>query len=125
MGERELSRVRQIALALPEVSERLSDGAPCFYVQNKRALCRYHDHHRGDDRISLWCPVEPDVQEILVGDQPERFFKPTPSAGGIFSDWIGVFLDTPDVDWKLVATIVEQAFLRVAPKKLVAEFENR
>ena len=125
MGNRELSRVRQIALALPDVSERLSNGAPCFYVQNKRALCRYHDHHRGDDRISLWCPIDPDVRDVLLGDQPERFFKPTPSAGGIFSDWIGVFLDTPDVDWKLVAAIVEQSFFRVAPKKLVAEFENR
>ncbi len=123
MGKRELDRVRRIALALPEVTERLSHGAPCFYIQNKRALCRYHDHHRGDDRISLWCPVEPSVQEALVADRPKLFFKPTPSAGGIFADWIGAYLDTQDVDWKLVATVVEQAFVKVAPSKLVAEFE--
>ena len=125
MGERELNRVRKIALALPEVNERVSHGAPCFYVQNKRALCRYHDHHRGDDRISLWCPIEPDVQEALVAEHPQRFFKPTPSAGGIFADWVGVFLDRPNVDWNQVANIVEEAFRRVAPKKLVDELERR
>src|SRR6267154_4877069 len=36
MGRSELDAVRKIALALPEVNERLSHGAPCFFIQNKR-----------------------------------------------------------------------------------------
>jgi hypothetical protein len=47
MGKGEFNRLREIALALPEVNERLSHGAPCFFVQDKRPLCYYHDHHTG------------------------------------------------------------------------------
>jgi hypothetical protein len=35
MGRREFDRVRRIALALLEVSERLSDGEPRFFVAPK------------------------------------------------------------------------------------------
>ena len=68
----------------PGVNERLSHGAPCFFVQDKRPLCYYHDDHHGDGRISLWCPAPPGVPEELVGAEPERFFEPTPSASGTF-----------------------------------------
>ena len=50
MGMRELSRVRKIALALPEVNERRSHGALCLFILEKRPLCYYHDEHRGDGR---------------------------------------------------------------------------
>ena len=39
MGDREYDRIREIALALPEVSERLSHGAPRFYISDKKPLC--------------------------------------------------------------------------------------
>lgn len=80
VGDRELGRVRSIALALPGVSEQLSHGAPCFFVPGNRALCYYHDHHHGDDRISLWCPAPPGVPEELVSPEPRRFFRPPTSA---------------------------------------------
>jgi hypothetical protein len=79
MGMSDLERLRRIAFALPEVTERLSHGAPCFFVREKRPLCCFHDHHN-DDRVSLWCPAPPGAQEELIRDEPERFFKPTPSA---------------------------------------------
>src|SRR5207249_1932702 len=82
-------RVRRLALALPDVNERLSHGALCFFVRDKRARCSYHDDHRGDGRISLWCPAPPGVQELLVSAEPERFFKPPMSATGTFSDGWG------------------------------------
>jgi hypothetical protein len=128
MGTRELARVRKIALGLPGVSERESHGAPCFFIRGKRPLCYYHDDHRGDGRISLWCPTPPGVQQELVGSEPARFFEPTPSAKGTFSDWLGVFLDTTGnnkVDWGEVAAIIEDAFRLVAPKTLVAELDER
>ena len=128
MGERELRRVRRIALALPEVNERLSHGEPCFFVRDKRPLCYFHDDHTGDGRISLWCPVPLDVQEELVSTEPERFFKPPTSARGVFSGWLGVFLDLSGknrVDWDEITTILEDAFRNVAPKSLVAELDSR
>jgi hypothetical protein len=129
VGARELDRVRKIALALPEVNERLSHGAPCFFVRDKRPVCYYHDgEFSRDGRVSLWCPAPPGVQEELVHSEPERFFKPAPSAKGTFSDWLGVFLDTPGkhkVDWDEIAAILEDAFREVAPKTLIAELDSR
>ena len=46
----------------------------------------------------------------------------------MFRDWVGVYLDDladDDEGWTDVATLVEDAFRSVAPKKLVAELENR
>jgi hypothetical protein len=128
MGQRELERVRKIALSFPEVNERASHGAPCFFVRDKRPLCYYHDDHRGDGRISLWCPAPPGVPAELVGSEPERFFEPTPSSAGTFSDWLGVYLDAAGadrVDWVEVAAILEDAYRIVAPKNLVAELDAR
>src|SRR5947208_8189957 len=105
---RTLDRVRRIALALPGVNERMSHGEPCFFVRDKRPLCYFHDNHNGDGRISLWCPVPPGVQEELVTADPVRFFKPPVSARGVFSDWLGVYLDTTGknaVDWNEVEAI--------------------
>ena len=127
MGARELNRVRKIALALPDVNERMSHGAVCFFVRDKRPLCYFHDDHRGDGRVSLWCPAPPGVQEELVGSEPERFFEPTPSAKGTFSTWLGVYLDTTgrnEVDWDEVAAVVKDAFRMVAPTSLIAELDN-
>ena len=127
MGRREFDRVREIALALPEVSERLSHGEPCFFVRNQRVLCYYHDDHNGDSRISLWCPAGPGVQEELVSADPDRFFRPPVSAKGTFSGWLGVFLDTlgeNSVDWEEIAAILTEAYRYVAPRKLIAELEG-
>ena len=124
MGRRELNRVRRIALSFPEVNERLSHGEPCFFVRNQRLLCYFHDDHNGDGRISLWCPASPDLREELVTTEPERFFKPATSARGVFSGWLGVFLDLPGDDtrrWGEVRTILEDTFRIVAPKNLVAQ----
>jgi len=122
-----LDRVRAIALALPDVAERLSHGATCFFVRDKRPLCYFHDHHN-DDRVSLWCPAPPGMQAALVADEPTRFFKPPTSASGTFSDWLGVFLDPSGeaaVDWDEIAEILEDAFRLVAPATAVAELDRR
>ena len=126
MATVELDRVRAIALGLPEVTERLSHGATCFFVRKKRPLCYFHDHHN-DDRVSLWCPAPPGRQEALVASEPTRFFKPPTSASGTFSEWLGVFLDPPadaEVDWDEIAEILEDAFRLVAPAAAVAELDR-
>lgn len=122
-----LDRVRTIALALPEVGERLSHGVPCFYVRGRRALCYFHDNHRNDGRVTLWCPAAPSVQAELVSNDPHRFFAPTPSSSGVFSDWIGVFLDTTgqdEVDWVEIRLIIADAYCLVAPRSLAAQLST-
>lgn len=116
----ELDRVRAIALALPEVTERLSHGAPTFFVRDKKTFVMYMDDHHGDGRLALWCSAPDGVQAALVDQEPERFFRP-PYVG--HRGWIGVRLDV-DVDWDEIAGIVGDAYRTIAPKKLVAELEG-
>jgi hypothetical protein len=125
-GRRTLDRVRKIALVLPDVSERVSHGEPCFFVRGRRPFCYFHDNHNGDGRISLWCPTLPGVQEELVTAEPQRFFRPAPSASGTFSTWLGVYLDTTGtnrVDWNEISKILGDAYRSVAPKSLVRELD--
>ena len=50
-----LGKLREICLALPETSERLSHGAPSFFVREKRAFLMVLTNHHGDGRFAIWC----------------------------------------------------------------------
>jgi hypothetical protein len=124
---RPYERVREIALSLPEVNERLSHGEQCFFVRDKRPLCYFHDNHNDDGRISLWCPAPPGVQGELVAAEPERFFRPPASGSGVFSTWLGIYLDTTGknkVDWDEITAIVRDAYRTVAPRSLSATLDS-
>ncbi|MDH3704936.1 MAG: MmcQ/YjbR family DNA-binding protein [Acidimicrobiia bacterium] len=110
-----LEPVREICMALPEVTERLSHGSPTWFIRGKKTFVNFHDHHHGEHGISLWCAAPPGVQEQLVDTEPDRFYRP-PYVG--HRGWLGVRLDR-DVDWDEVAGIVEEAYRTVAPKTLV------
>lgn len=75
----------------------------------------------------MWCPAPPGVRDELVTSEPDRFFAPTPSASGIFADWIRVYLDSHGelpVDWQEIAAIIEEAYRLRAPKALVARLDE-
>ena len=112
--------VRTVALALPETSERLSHGAPTFFVRGKKTFVMCMDDHHDDRRLALWCSAAPGVQAELMDQEPERFFIP-PYVGG--RGWIGIRLDV-DVDWDEVAGIVTDAYRNVAPKTLVRQLDE-
>lgn len=115
-----LERVREICLALPEVSERLSHGSPTFFVRQKKTMVMFLDDHHGDGRLALWCAAPPGAQAAMVEAEPDRFFVP-PYVG--HRGWIGLRLDR-DLDWDEVAGVAEDAFRRVAPKTLVRQLEE-
>ena len=114
--ERILERIRELCLALPETSERLSHGAPTFFVRAKRAFVMVLTDHHGDGRFAIWCAAADGLQAMLVNADPERFFVP-PYVG--HRGWLGVRLDRA-LDWDEVAGIAEDAYAEVAPAKLVA-----
>ena len=113
-----LESLRRICLALPEVEERLSHGEPAWFVQGKKTFVVYADHHH-DDRLAFWCAAPEGAQDVLVGSEPERFFRP-PYVG--VRGWLGVYLDVP-VDWGLIADLVADAYCMVAPKRLLAQVD--
>ena len=109
------------------MTEFVSHGAPCFFAGGKRPICYFHDHHGGDDRVTIWCPAPPGAAEELTEADPERFFRPLPSRSGAFAGWLGVVLEPPPaggVDWAEVAAIIVEAFRTVAPRRLRTELEN-
>ena len=115
----ELDRVRELCLALPEVTERPSHGSPAWFVRGKKTFVMYLDDHHGDGRLALWCAAPAGMQEALVAGEPDHYFRP-PYVG--HRGWLGVFLDVP-VDWNEIADIVTDAYRIVAPKKLLAELD--
>ncbi len=110
-----LRKLREICLALPETSERLSHGAPTFFVRAKRAFLMVLTNHHGDGRFAIWCAAPDGMQRMLVEADPERFFVP-PYVG--HRGWLGVRLDR-GLNWNELAGIAEDAYAEVAPARLV------
>jgi hypothetical protein len=113
--ERALQRIREICLSLPETSERLSHGAPTFFVRGKRSFVLVVTDHHGDGRFALWCAAPEGMQRVLVEGDPESFFVP-PYVG--HRGWLGVRLDR-SLSQEDIAGIVEDAYAKVAPQTLV------
>ena len=110
--------LRAICLALPEVTERPSHGAPTFFVQDKKSFVTlWASGHHDDDFPHLWCAGLPGAQAELVASSPGRFFRP-PYVGG--RGWIGVRLDR-DPDWTEIAELCLDAYRAIAPPRLVAQ----
>lgn len=110
-------RVREICLALPEVSEKTSHGAPAFFVR-KQFVMLWPDGHHDHEFPHLWCAAEAGAQEALVATS-DRFFRP-PYVG--HRGWLGVRIDT-DPDWDEVAEVVRDGYRQVAPKSLAARVD--
>ena len=119
MSEDPLERLRELCLALPETTERLSHGEPTWFIQGKKTFVTYANHHH-DDRLAFWCAAPDGAQEILVSSAPERFFRP-PYVGQ--RGWLGVRLDVEGVDWEQIADLVTDAWRTVAPKRLLARLD--
>jgi predicted DNA-binding protein (MmcQ/YjbR family) len=105
-----LEHLRAIRATLPGTSERPSHGAPSFFYREKRCFLMFMENHHGDGRRAIWCAAPEGMQELLVGSDPEKFFRP-PYVG--HRGWLGVMLHT-DVDWDEIAGIVEDAYATVA-----------
>lgn len=108
------ARVRQLCLNLPTVAEKISHGAPYFYLTGKAGIVMFADNHHNDGRRAVWCKAAPDAQATLVDAYPDRYFIP-PYVG--VKGWVGIRLDRP-VDWGALAALLEDAWSSIASKKL-------
>jgi hypothetical protein len=108
-----VERLRRICLALPETMEKIAWGEPTWRVKGK-LFAQLDDHHHGADHLAVWLPAPLGEQESLIFLDAERFFRP-PYVGG--RGWVGVRIDGRP-DWKLVASLVQQAYREVAPPRL-------
>jgi hypothetical protein len=113
-----LAGVRMRCLALPEVTEGLTHGAPTWFVRGRRSFVKFVDpdeHPQLDlPEIAIWVAAPPGARHELVAAAEDRFFAPR--FGG--RDWVGMRLD-PEPDWDEVGEVIADAYRQVAPKQLV------
>jgi len=101
--------VRQFALALPGVEEGMSYGTPAFRVKGK-FLGRLRE-----DGESFVIKIDFDEREFLMKADPETFY--------ITDHYVGypaMLIRLSKVHPEELRRLIEQAWRRLAPKKLVA-----
>ena len=116
-------RPRAICMALPEVTERPSHGAPTWFIRGKKSFVTlWADGHHDNHFPHLWCAAPPGAQAVAIAVDSVRFFRP-PYVGG--QGWIGVRLDTPPpIDWTEIADLCEDGYRAVAPAGLIAQLDG-
>ena len=105
--EDQIKRVRQMCLALPGTSEKLSHGEPTFFAA-KRVFAMISNNHHGDGHVAVCIPAEPGAQAALIRTNSACYYKP-PYVGP--SGWVGIELSQIGDDelaghisdaWKLI-----------------------
>lgn len=109
-----IKRLREICLALPEATEKEAWGECTFRVAGGTMFAMTDNNHHDSGHVAVWVKAPAMAQEILVGSDPRRFFRP-PYMG--HKGWVGVRLDVA-VDWEQLAAILKDGHLMSAPKRL-------
>lgn len=107
-----IDRLRQIALALPDATEKLSHGAPTFF-NRVGVFAMIDDNHHRSGHTAVWLNAPGGAQETLVAADPKHFFVP-PYVGK--SGWVGVRLDS-GLGWGVVKDLVAQSHATTAARK--------
>lgn len=117
-----LERVRSIALARPGAREKISHGRPAFHTV--KVHCYYGGARKVDGQWEQHPQAVmvhlPPSETAALAEDPRAFL---PAYLGV-SDWIGLDLDARTDDAEL-AELIEESYRGVAPKRLVAELEER
>lgn len=108
-----LEQVRKASIALPGAYEKLSHGAPCFFIEKKGQFSFFVNDHHGDGRLALWLAAPAGLQESLIEEDSDTYFRP-PYVGA--KGWIGVRLDR-ELEWQEVKDLIELAHSTISAKR--------
>lgn len=112
-----LAKVREICMALPRAAEKISHGAPTFFIEKGKVFAYFSHNHHGDDRTAVQVKTSGrEEQAMLVEANPEFYFVP-PYIGP--AGWIGMRLDAGDTDWEHIGGRIATSWELVAPRKLL------
>ncbi|MGA4506591.1 MmcQ/YjbR family DNA-binding protein [Propionibacteriaceae bacterium G1746] len=117
-----LARVREICLALPQASVKISHGRPAFFT--KKVFTYYGGSIKVDGEWlshdqSIMVLPDPDDAEALRQD-PRAW---VPGYLGPYG-WLGIDIDL-DADWDEVAELVTASYLLTAPAAARHELQQR
>jgi phosphoribosylglycinamide formyltransferase-1 len=113
------NRVGDLALALPETSFQTSHGSPGWKVGSKSSskfFAIMWNRHHGEEVVGVLvkCSGQDEMAQLIEAE-PELYFRPAYYGP---SDWIGIKLDRPRVDWDHVAGWLQRSWQAMAPPRL-------
>lgn len=115
-------RVRELCLAFPETTERVTNPLHSAFLVREKTFCYYLNDHHGDGRLALTFKAARGALGDFLEMDSARFFSPPYMA---HHGWVGLYLDVEPIDWPLVASLLTEAFVLAAPKKLAAQVATR
>ena len=113
------TKVGELALALPEASFQTSHGSPGWKVGSKSSskfFAIMWNRHHGEEAVGVLvkCSGQDEMAQLIEAE-PELYFRPAYYGP---SDWIGIKLDRPRVDWDHVAEWLQRSWQAMAPPRL-------
>jgi predicted DNA-binding protein (MmcQ/YjbR family) len=108
-----LDRLRSICLALPSAGERQTWGDPIWRIGDRIFAMQKGNYVGG--RPSVWFKAGEGGQEVLVDGDPGLFVAP-PYVGA--KGWVGAYLDRDEIDWDLIAALIEESHRLTAPRRV-------
>jgi predicted DNA-binding protein (MmcQ/YjbR family) len=115
-----LSRLTDIALALPEATRQIY-GSHAQFLVRKKTFAYFLDNHHGDGIVAVTCQVLAGENKALTEAQPSRFYLPAYIAS---KGWVALRLDVGKVDWDEVRELLLGSYVLIAPKRLAEQVKN-
>jgi|SRR5215207_1296768 len=110
----QLERLRHLCLSIPGTMEKISHGEPTFFTP-KRVFAMFANNHHGDGHLAVWLPAGAGVQDALIEEAPQIYFRP-PYVGS--AGWIGV--EMSKVDDGRLGSLLREAFQLIVAKDRAA-----
>ena len=112
-------KVGELSLALPETSFQTSHGSPGWKVGNKSSskfFAIMWNRHHGEEAVGVLvkCSGQDEMAQLIEAE-PGLYFRPAYYGP---SDWVGIKLDRPRVDWDHVAGWLHRSWHAMAPPRL-------
>lgn len=107
-------RIRELALAFPEVEVASQTGVHLKLSVRGRTFGYFLIDHHGDGRVALSCKASDGAREALITAAPGKYFVAAYSSRG----WVAIDLDAPDIAPGEVEAFLAESYRLVAPRKL-------
>jgi phosphoribosylglycinamide formyltransferase-1 len=115
-----LTRLTEIALALPEATRQIY-GSHAQFLVRKKTFAYFLDNHHGDGIVAITGKVLPGDNKALAEAQPGRFYLPAYIAS---KGWVALRLDVGKVDWDEVRELLLGSYALIAPKRLAEQVKT-
>jgi phosphoribosylglycinamide formyltransferase-1 len=114
-----LSRLTEIALALPETTRQICESHAQLTVR-KKTFAYFLNNHHGDGIVAVTCKVLPGDNKVLAETRPDKFYLPAYIAS---KGWVALRLDAGKVDWDEVSELLLGSYALIAPRRLAEQMK--